>query len=182
MIIGIDISQIVYKGTGVANYVMALVKHLVAADSEHQFVLVGSSLRQRQRFIDFVASLDVDVKKVRLVVLPFPPTFLEFLWNRLKMLPIENFTGRLDIFWSSDWTQPPLRSAIGVTTIHDLTPLKFPETFLPELVAVHKRKLAHSKRICQQFFCDSEATKRDAITLLHIPNEQLSVVYPGYSL
>src|SRR5438105_1222714 len=113
MKIGIDISQIVYKGTGVANYTQELVKALLTNDSTNEYTLFGSSLRQKNVLEKFSNSLK---QKYHKSFVSFPPSFLEILWNSLHVLPIEQFTGKLDVFHSSDWTQPP-SSAKKVTTI-----------------------------------------------------------------
>lgn len=191
MRIGIDISQIAFEGTGVSTYVRNLVSRLVSRYPEHSFVLFGSSLRKREVFTSFVSSLH-DAKNVRLVTAPIPPTILEFLWNRVGLPPVEWFTGQLDIFWSSDWTQPST-NAMAVTTIHDLSIMRFAKeshdvtavdmangVVSANIVAVQMRRLKRAARLCQAFFCDSEATKQDAISLLDIPPEKLFVVYPGW--
>ncbi len=172
MRIGIDISQVVYEGTGVGNYVRRIVTALLKLDKKNDYVLFGASLRRRDVFRTYFP-------KEKLVTVPIPPTILEFLWNRLHIVPVEWFTGTLDIFWSSDWTQPPLIHAKGVTTIHDLTPLLFPKETDDRIVAVHKRRLVWVKRECNAIFCDSIATKNDAVKLLKIPKNRLHIVYPG---
>lgn len=179
MTIGIDISQIVYEGTGVGRYVRNLVRETVSKGQKHSFVLFGTSFRKREVLDAFVSHVKRDRTNVRSVILPLPPVFMDFLWNILHIVPVEWFTGKLDVFWSSDWTQPPLVHARGVTTIHDLTVYRFPESFDSRIVDVHKRKLARSKRECRMFFCDSEATKRDAENIVGIPVGKLKVVYPG---
>ena len=191
MRIGIDISQIAFEGTGVSRYVRNLVSCLVQTYPRHTFVLFGASLRKRAVFMSFLQSLGA-AKNVQLVTVPIPPTLLEMLWNRLGFPPVEWFTGKLDIFWSSDWTQPNTR-AVSVTTIHDLSIMRFAEeshnkttlrtdtgTVSPNIVSVQMRRLKRAARMCSAFFCDSEATKNDAITLLGIAPEKLYVVYPGW--
>ncbi len=191
MTIGIDISQIVYEGTGVAAYVRNIVFSLTVAYPEHSYVLFGASLRKRKAFEDFVSTLKAE--NIRLVAIPIPPTLLDILWNRLHIFPVEWFTGNLDVFWSSDWTQPPLIHAKGVTTIHDLSTVLYPEEshnrsgvnvvhgiIAPNIVATQERRLKRAKDACSAFFCDSEATQKDAHTILGIPLSALFVVYPGY--
>lgn len=180
MKIAIDISQIVHEGTGVATYVREMVKALLAVDKKNEYVLFGASLRKQNVFTDFFQ----EIKKIntRLVTVPIPPTLLEVLWNRLHIVPAEWFIGDVDIFWSSDWTCPPLRRAKGVTTIHDLIALKFPGETDGRIVTAHKRRLAHVARECQAILCDSQATKNDAAGLLNIPMNRLHVVYPGVNL
>ena len=190
MKIGIDISQIAYEGTGVAQYVRLITEALMRTHPEHEYVLFGASLRKKQVFFDYVKQIPGNP---RLVVVTVPPTILDWLWNRLHIVPIEWFIGAIDVFWSSDWTQPPLSKARGITTIHDLSIMRFPEeshnkaevrfaggTLAPNIVATQKRRLMRATGECQAFLCDSEATKKDAHTLLNIPFERLHVVYPGY--
>lgn len=179
MRIGIDISQIVHEGTGVAVYVSNLVRVLIRTHPEHQYVLFGSSFRKRHVFSSYVSSLSRSVASVRLVSVPIPPTMLEWIWNTMHIIPIEWFTGPLDVFWSSDWTQPPLAKAIGITTIHDLSVLRYPDESYKKIVETQKRRLRLASRDCQVFFCDSEATKQDVHELLGIDEYKLSVVYPG---
>jgi hypothetical protein len=181
MKIGIDISQVVYKNTGVGRYVREMVKHLVSIDSENTYVLFGSSLRQRNVLKSFCDEIQKINPSVKTVIIPLPPTILNILWNRLHIIPITWFTGPLDIFWSSDWTQPPLGNARGMTTIHDLSFLRFPKSFDNTIISVQKRRLKAAKRECQHFLCDSQTTKIDVEQLLCIDSNRLSVVYPGYS-
>ncbi|MBI5449436.1 glycosyltransferase [Candidatus Gottesmanbacteria bacterium] len=177
MKIGIDISQIIYEGTGVATYVRQMVRALVA-ESTHEYILFGSSLRGRSVFRQFVSGLP---SNVRLITIPIPPSVLDFFWNRLHIIPVEWFTGPLDVFWSSDWTQPPLHSALGMTTIHDVMALLYPESFTRSIVDVHKRRLQRVARECTRILCDSEATKNDVMRLLGVSEKRLRVIYPGYS-
>lgn len=194
MRIGIDISQIVYEGTGVGRYVRELITHVVARGTDTEFVLFGASLRKRKQFTDFLASLPRG-ENVSLKVIPVPPTLLDLFWNVFHIIPVEWLIGPVDIFWSSDWTQPPLVHARGMTTIHDLIALKFPgeshavTEFHPgklsvsaNIVATHKRRLARVVEECEIILCDSLATKNDCKELLGISESKLHVVYPGFTL
>lgn len=161
MKIAIDISAVVY-GTGVSAYTRNLVKNLLKIDKENEYTLFGGSLRRRGELRDFVNTLQVSTFKGKLF--PIPPTLADLIWNRLHILPIELFTGRIDIFHSSDWTQPP-SSAFKVTTVHDLVPLKFPELSHPRIVAAHKTRLKWVKKEVDRIIVPSETTKKDLITL-----------------
>lgn len=178
MKIGIDISQIVHEGTGVARYVRELTRTLIAQDTDNTYVLFGASLRKRGVFATFFSTLPKS--KVRLVTAPIPPTVLDFLWNVLHIVPIEWFIGDVDVFWSSDWTQPPLAQAKGITTIHDVSFIKFPLEHAQKIRSVHKRRLYWVKKECEKILCDSIATKKDVTELLKISENKLQVVYPGF--
>lgn len=179
MRIAIDISQIVHEGTGVATYVRKLVAALLTLDTKNEYILFGVSFRKRNSIVDFFKT--IRRANVRLVVIPIPPTLLEILWNQLHVVPAEWFVGNVDIFWSSDWAQPPLRHAKGITTIHDLIALKFPQETDSQIVATHKRRLEWVKKECQMILCDSESTKSDVAQQLNIPDRKLRVIYPGFT-
>lgn len=180
MRVGIDISQIVHEGTGVGVYVKHLVKALLTMDKQNEYVLFGASFRKLSRFTEYFEEVRLLNPRIRLVVIPIPPTLLEFLWNWLHIMPVEWFVGAVDVFWSSDWTQPPLVHARGVTTIHDVSFLRHPETFAKTIVDVQKRRLAWVRQECKAILCDSQATRKDVSELLNIRDNRLQVVYPGY--
>ena len=137
MKIGIDISQVIY-GTGVSTYTENLVKALLLQDKKNEYLLFGGSLRRRADLKTFVSELKGNFESK---FFPIPPTLGDILWNRLHILPIEKLVGDLDVFHSSDWTQPPSK-AFKVTTVHDLIPLKFPGILIPKLSQPTKRELS----------------------------------------
>lgn len=181
MRIGIDISQIAHEKTGVAQYVRRLVSAIISKDSKNEYVLFGASLRKLQVFSDFLEELGGKSDRLSLVSVPIPPTLLAQLWNRWHIVPIEVFIGSVDVFWSSDWTQPPLSRAKGITTIHDVSFLRFPESFVSRIIDEQNRRLKWAKAECRLFLCDSVATMEDAHTYLKLPKDVLQVVYPGFS-
>jgi glycosyltransferase involved in cell wall biosynthesis len=179
MRIGIDISQIVYPGTGVATYTRQITKSLLKIAPEEEFVLFGSSLRLRKQLSQFAADLRKEgvAKKYSFL----PPKILEFLWNGIHLCPIENFIGQVDVFHSSDWLEPPARGAKKVTTVHDLAVFKYPEAFSRrgghDIVKNQKRKLHFVKQETDQIIAVSETTKRDLNEIVGIPEKKIKVVY-----
>src|SRR5687768_5004536 len=107
--VGFDLSQTAFTG-GVARYTDELAKQLVDL-KDLEMVFFYSSLRKRYK-----GKLK-NVKELNL-----PPTVLELLFNKLRYPRIESFIGDIDIFHSSDWTQPKTY-AKKVTTYHDVIPL-----------------------------------------------------------
>lgn len=178
MKIGIDISQIIYQGTGVATYTRSLVDGIARVDKDNKYVLFGSSLRNRKALLEYSLSFPKEKFKCRFSFLP--PKFLEFLWNWVHLVPIERFTGKVDIFHSSDWLQPP-SAAKKITTIHDLTVYKYPQTFKSrgghDIVTNQKRKLFFTKQECNLIIAVSQTTKQDAVEILKIPEKKIRVIY-----
>lgn len=175
MKIGIDISQLAFEKTGVATFVENLVRNMVEQDAHDEYVLFYSSLRKKLRnsFINGLAGSRVSIKKFS-----FPPTLLDLLWNKLHIIPIEWFIGNVDVFISSDWTQPPSR-AKKVSILYDLIVYKHPEETAEKIVRVQKKRLEWVKKEVDKILCISEATKKDAKEILGIEEDRLEVVYPG---
>jgi len=184
MKIGIDISQTAYSGTGVAEYTQKLVENLSKIDNENEYILFFSSLRKKFPSASWRTNFPVFAKasagrQFQIKKFLFPLRFLDFLWNRLHICPIECFIGEVDVFLSSDWVQPPAKKAKLVTVVHDLTPWKFPGTFHPRIVKVHKRRMRWVKKECDLIICDSESTKKDIMEILKIKKGRLKIIYPA---
>lgn len=175
MRIGIDISQVIFSGTGSATYTAELLTHLLATDKENEYVLFGGSLRRHDELKTFTRSLTSPVTEK---FTHLPPSALHFLWNKLHKVSVDHFIGQLDIFHASDATQPPTK-AKKVTTIHDLVVYTYPETLHPAQVRVQKRRLAWVKKEADAVIAVSEATKQDILTYLQIDPEKITVIYEG---
>ncbi len=160
--VGFDISQLAHPG-GVATYTARIAEKLQNS-AELETHLFYSSLRK-----PYHGNLKL-VKEVKI-----PPTLLEFLFNQVRFPSVDLFLGQLDIFHSSDWTQPKSK-AKKVTTYHDVIPLKFPEWSTPKIVAVHKRRLELVKKEIDMVIAVSESTKKDLMEF-NIPEDKITVVY-----
>lgn len=173
MKVGIDISQIVFPGTGVATYTRNLVEKILEMDRKNEYVLFGSSLRQQSALNSFLPQANH-------VTIPFPPTALEFIWNRLHVMPTEMVCGKTKVFHTSDWTEPPSK-AKKVTTIHDMVVFKFPGSSHSKIIAAQKRKLEWAKREEKMIIAVSASTKKDIVEILGFPEHKIKVIYEASS-
>lgn len=172
MKIGIDISPIVYQ-TGVSWYTVNLVKALLKLDQENVYILFGGSLRRKGELDSFVKSLQPSTSVGRTTYLP--PYLMHFLWNKLHVLPVETFTGNLKVFHSSDWTQPPTK-AFKVTTIHDLSPIRYESVMDEKIVKVHRSRLTWVAREVDRIIAVSSFVKNEIVELLNINPEKIVVI------
>lgn len=163
--VGFDISQLAHGG-GVATYTDQISQQLIKIN-DLELVFFYSLLRKPYRG---------NLQSVKRFFIP--PTLLEFLFNQIRLFPIEQFIGKIDIFHSNDWMQPPT-SAKKITTYHDLIPIKFPQWSHPKVVAVHRRRLAIVEKEIDCVIAVSEATKRDLLEVSTIPEEKIAVIYEG---
>lgn len=177
MKIGIDISQMTYEGTGVGGYLKKLVENLLKIDRKNEYVFFFSSLRRNIKYQ--MSNIKNSNQNVKIKTFKFPPTLLDFFWNRLHVLPIEWFIGDVDIFITSDWTEPPVIKAKKATILYDLISFKHLNETDKKIVETQKRKLEWVKKETDVILCISEATKKDAMEILGIEEKRLKVVYPG---
>ena len=177
MKIGIDISQIAYGNTGVANYLSNLIRELVKSRNQ-EYVLFFSSLR---RTLPIEFENEMKRSNVRIRKFKLPLTVLDLLWNKFHIFSIEKLIGDIDIFMTSDWTEPPARRAKKATIIYDLTVYRYPDETDQRIVSTQKKKLEWVKKESSIVFCISESTRKDIVEILGIDESKVHVIYPGIS-
>ncbi len=101
------------------------------------------------------------------------------LWWQQWQLPRRLAVGDIDLLWSPLLTLPLRLPVPGVVTVHDLTPLLFPETHRLKVRLSVLPFLRPTLERARRIAVDSEATAADLRT--HFPScaERLRVVYPG---
>lgn len=94
-------------------------------------------------------------------------------------LPIETLIGKVDVFHSSDWSQPKSK-AFNVTTVHDLAPIFMPQLTPKDIVYVHKNRLKRIYNEVDKIIVPSNFTKNELLRL-GFNNEKIKVIYeaPG---
>ena len=175
MNIGIDISQVAYEGTGVGRFTKGLVEAILRYDRENNWTFLFSALRGK---IDEELLKNIKRSPHKYIRLPFPPPMLSLLWNTFHIVPIETFTGRLDVFICSDWTEPP-SSCRKATIVHDFAYLRYPETVHPLILKTQKKRMGWVKKESSYVITPSKATQKDVSTFFSIPLGKISPLYSG---
>ena len=178
MKIGLDISQMVYEGTGVSRFVHGLIQGILTHDNQNEWFFFFSSLRQR---IDPKIKQLIGQKHHRLFEYKLPPTTLSFVWNTMHRMKVEKLVGNLDWFISSDWTEPPSNMK-KATIIHDLVYLRYPETVHSMIRKTQNRRMHWVKKESTVIFTDSQSTRKDISELLCIDKQKIFVNYPGVDI
>lgn len=179
MRLGIDISQIVYKGTGVARFTEGLVNAILEYDVENEWTFFFSGFRQK---------LSRDLKKRilarhRLLEWSFPPKGLSLLfndWHSLGVVPKE--LRKLDFFITSDWAEPKLKGVKKATVVHDLAFKRYPETIEKNILKTQLLRFELLSRESDLIFTDSVATKNDLLNYYKIKKAKVVTNYPGVEI
>ncbi len=178
MKIGIDISQIVYKGTGSARYNAGMLDSILKYDTENSWTFFFSALR---RNLDTNLHKQLSKRHYQLKKYPLSPKMLDLLWNKLHLININSLIGDQDWVITSDWTQPPANSCLA-TLVHDLAYKRFPEVVPEQIRKVQEQRLNWAKKESSLFLALSKATKQDLMELMNIPPEKIKVLYPGIEI
>src|SRR5215471_14627255 len=105
--------------------------------------------------------------------------WLTILWHRAKVpVPADWLSGPVDLYHCPDFVLPPLRSARGVPTVHDLAFLMRPDCADDRLRAYLEEVVPRSVRRADFIIADSENTRNDLVVLLGVKPSSVAVV-PG---
>lgn len=169
MKIGIDVTPMMY-GRGVSLYTSNLLCSLAQTFDGDEIVAFGSSFRSMGRLKTHIpTNVQTSLKR-------YPPSLLNFAFDRLS-LPIETFTGPLDVFHAWDWYIPPTKKARIVATVHDLALFKYPEIAHSKIKYQHEKALNTLLTLEANVIAVSQTTKHDLIELFDYPEEKIHVVY-----
>lgn len=97
----------------------------------------------------------------------------------MHVFPVEKLIGKIDLFISSDWVEPPTESAKKATILYDLIVNKYPNETDQKIVITQTRRLGWVKSESDVILCISQSTANDAMKTLGIKKNKLKVIYPG---
>jgi glycosyltransferase involved in cell wall biosynthesis len=168
--VAINYTSAIRQGAGIGRYTRGLVAALAETDRENQYVLfcAGSAPSAAGWPSNFVVRRS-----------GIPSRWLTIGWHRMGLsLPAEVFVGDCDLYHSPDFVLPPLRRALGVVTVHDLSFMRLPECADPGLRAYLNKCVPKAVRAAGHVLADSWSTRNDLIELLQVCPDKVSVV-PG---
>jgi len=181
MKLGLDISQIVYRGTGVGRFTSGLLDTIIQSDIDNSWTFFFSSFRQKIPE-ELKKKIEVNHELIRWYL---PPTVLSYLWNDLHDTKLLTFNSEistnLDWFITSDWTEPPLETK-KATIVHDLVFKRYPQTVHKKILKTQEKRLELVAKESRLIFADSHATAADLKQFYNIPEDRIIVNYPGVSV
>lgn len=177
--IGFDVTSAMTQGGGIGRYTRELIRTVTAIDRTNNYQLFSAKLIDKPpiahplptgHHIDYRAAL-------------LSERWLYRLWYRARIpLPVQVFTGKIDLFHSPDFVLPPVAGNIPtLLTVHDLSFVHFADVYVPTLVAYLNKVVPWSVQRATHILADSEATKRDLIEIYGVSAEKVSTLYAGVS-
>ncbi len=166
MRIGIDARMPAYRMGGISTYVRHLVTELAKIDDDNHYMV----FQHRKLHGRLSASL---------------PTAR--LWtpchHRIERtaLSVELAPHNLDVFHSPDFIPPRRGARRHIITVQDLAFLHYPQFMTTDSRRYYNDQIKWAVQHADHILTISEATKRDAIELLGVPEEKITVHLLGVS-
>ena len=172
--VALDATPLVTLGgqrSGVGTFVAAALGALAARD-DLDVVAYALTFRGRRVWRDVLPP------GVRPVGVAVPARLVRAAWLRSALPPIEWFAGRADVAHGTNFVAPPVRRGGAVVTVHDLTPVRFPDLVeadaaaFPTLVraAVARGAFVHTP---------SQFVASEVVELLGVPADRVRAVAHG---
>jgi glycosyltransferase involved in cell wall biosynthesis len=183
MRIGLDISQSVYEGSGVARFNEGLISALCDFEKKHTISFYFSGLRRQ---LPDILVQRINKSGHRLFTYKIPPKILSFMAHNLhklseNIIPMaRDISKNEDVFITSDWSELKL-PVKKVTIVHDLVFKRYPETLDKSILKTQEKRMEFIKKESNLIFTDSESTKND-LDLYYQIKKNVIVNYPGVKI
>ena len=176
--IGIDYTSAVHQTAGIGRYTREMVKALAQCSagqvSPPQYRLFVAEAGRCAPPPDLGPNFSWHPTRIT-------ERWLGRLWYRLHLpLPIERWTGPLDLFHAADFVLRPTRPGTRtLLTVHDLSFVREPDSVMPGMSRHLNRWVRQSVAQADHVIAVSKATAQDLIELYRTPPEKISVLYHG---
>ena len=174
--VALDGEPLLGRRTGVGNFLYGLLEGLAGlVETGRASLDVGVfavTWRMREQFAELLPP------GVRLIGRPMPARPVRAMWQSRIDAPLEWFTGRLDVVHGTNSIVPPTRRAARVVTVHDLSPLHWPEICEPATRAYPdfiRRAVAKGAWV----HTDSEFVAAEVVEAFGVAPERVRAIHPG---
>lgn len=164
MRIGIDARIVHYARGGIRNYVLHLLGALAAPGTDADYYVLRS---RKERSPPYPAA------NLHPVACWTPSHHRLERWA----LGVEVARLGLDLLHTPDFIPPAFGYRRSVITIHDLNFLHYPQFLTAESRRYYNRQIEWAVVRADHILADSQATRSDLISLLHVPPAKVTVVY-----
>lgn len=172
--IGIDYTAALKQGGGIGRYTRGLVTALAQLDRQNRYTLLYSPDAPANGLQVFNAT-NFSWRRY-----PLSERLMTIGWHRFDLpVPVEWFSGPLDLFHSPNFILPPTRRAHTLLTVHDLSFVRHPHGAVESLRRWLMRVVPRSLDQADYVLADSHSTKQDLLDFYNVEPARISVVGAG---
>ena len=187
MLIALDVRSLLQPLTGVGNYTFNLLWHILEQDEHNDYLLLGPP-GIRRNLIE--ARLSREEKVLRLKQTAIGRVRRRSAQQRLKMFMrygsivffrLNYSLRRANLFFGPNFFGFFSSSHLTVITVHDLSYLIHPDCIAKKTLRFLQKYMPKCLARADRIIAVSKNTKKDLVRLCGVPEEKISVVYPGYN-
>jgi glycosyltransferase involved in cell wall biosynthesis len=171
MRIGIDATALPPQPVGAGNYMIQLIRALVAAGTEQQLVIFAQA--KGQGLIDLPPGSPVEWQ-----IVDDSSPGRRFIWEQ-AVLPNLVRKAKIDLLHSLHYTKPWRLPCSSVVTFHDMTYYLYPEFHARSRRVIFPTAMRVSSRQADAILTVSESTRNDVIRLLNVDPEKIFTTQLG---
>lgn len=173
--IGIDYTTALKQGGGIGRYTRGLITTLARLDRQNRYTLMATPDAPAEGLQFFGEYPNFAHKRF-----PLAERWMTIGWHRLYLpLPVDWFTGPVDLFHSPNFILPPARRVKTLLTVHDLSFIRHPQGAVDKLRRWLEKVVPRSLARADHVLADSHSTKLDLIDIYQIPPDQITVIGAG---
>lgn len=174
--LAIDYTPAYEQGGGIGRYVRELVQALAAVDNQNTYRLFVSGTPTHR--LPAPPGPNFTWASTRL-----SPRWMARLWHRTRVpLPVEVFTGKIQLYHATDFVLPPTRQKTRtLLTVHDLSFVRVPEAASPRLKAYLDTVVPRSLQRADHVLADSQSTKDDIVEIYGLSPTRITPLLSGVS-
>ena len=172
MRVAVDATPIIGARTGVGVFAAGVIEALARRD-DVDVVAYAVSWRGRT---ELAAQVPADVVATSR---PAAARLVFSAWQRFDRPRIEAWTGPVDVVHATNFVGPPARVP-SVVTVHDLSPLHYPDLVEPvsrRFIGLIRRALARGA----QLHAHTAFGRDELVSLLGVEPDRVTVVHPGFT-
>jgi len=176
MRIGIDARVLQNELRGQGQYAYYLIKHLLEAHPEHEYVLFYNGLKKGQ------FAFAENTPRLKQVWCRFPGRLLAGSWEKLSFPPVEYFLGDLDVFHNTinynltHYSPIPARGKM-VVTFHGMAQPQM--LWVDYSVDKIRQWLQRVGGTAHKIIAVSELARKDLLERISLPRDRVAVVHLG---
>jgi glycosyltransferase involved in cell wall biosynthesis len=166
MHVGIDCRLPYYRMGGISRYVIQLIQALAKVPGEESYTVFSS----RKDSANYITTEENRFTAKKL----WTPSH-----HRLEKwaLAVELLPHKIDVLHSPDFIPPANGTFRRIITVHDLTFLHYPEFLTSDSRRYYSDQIRWAVTTADHIAADSEATRKDLIDLLGVPEAKVTTIH-----
>ena len=170
--VAIESTALLGSRSGIGEFTYSLLASL--PDKNWQVDAFAISWRRRAQLVDLLP------EGVGRINRPLPARPLHVMWRHSEFPPIDLLLGHYDLIHGANFVVPPTRKSARVLTVHDLTPVRFPQLCHPSVLvfptlvqrAIDRGAFVHTP---------TEAVRGEVIEVFGADEDRVVAIHHGMS-